>query len=101
MWLSCRGESYRGPGDGAYHLVSIAADAEGSFAGPAEPVQFENPPAADDFDSWMQAYGCIEPHGDDLVMFYNGDNFGAAGFGWALLPGGAQRGRSCQDRAAD
>jgi hypothetical protein len=88
LWLSRRGKSYRGPGDGAYHLVSIAADCQGSFAGPAEPVQFENPPVAGDFDSWMQAYACIVPHGEDLVMFYNGNDFGRAGFGWARLPGG-------------
>jgi hypothetical protein len=91
LWLSRRGESYRGPGEGAYHLVSIAADAQGSFAGPAEPIQLENPPAAGDFDSWMQAYACIVPYRDDLVMLYNGDDFGRAGFGWARLPGGAGR----------
>jgi hypothetical protein len=95
LWLSRRGDSYRGPGDGAYHLVSIAADTQDSFAGPAEPVRFENPPVAGDFDSWMQAYGCVVPHGEDLVMFYNGDDFGKAGFGWARLPGGraAEAGR--------
>jgi hypothetical protein len=88
LWLSRRGESYRGPGKGAYHLVSIAADAQGSFAGPADPVAFENPPGLGDFDSWMQAYACVVPHGEDLVMFYNGNGFGEAGFGWARLPGG-------------
>jgi hypothetical protein len=88
LWMSRRGESYRGPGDGAYHLVSIAADAQSSFGGPAEPVQFENPPVAGDFDSWMQAYACVVPHDEDLVMFYNGNDFGRAGFGWARLPGG-------------
>jgi hypothetical protein len=95
MWLSRRGHSYRGPGDGAYRLVSIAADTRGAFAGPAEPVQFANPPAAGDFDSWMQAYACIVPHGEDLVMLYNGNDFGRAGFGWARLPGGraAEAGR--------
>jgi hypothetical protein len=88
LWLSRRGESYRGPGEGAYHLASIAADAQGSFGGPAEPLRFENPPVAGEFDSWMQAYGCVVPHGEDLVMFYNGNDFGKAGFGWARLPGG-------------
>jgi hypothetical protein len=88
LWMSRRGESYRGPGDGAYHLVSIAADARGSFGGPVEPVQFENPPVTGDFDSWMQAYACVVPHGEDLVMFYNGNDFGRAGFGWARSPGG-------------
>jgi hypothetical protein len=51
-------------------------------------VQFENPPVTGDFDSWMQAYACVVPHGEDLVMFYNGNDFGRAGFGWARSPGG-------------
>jgi len=91
LWLSRRGESFRVPGGDAYHLVSIAADAQGLFSGTAEPVVFENPPNADDFDSWMQAYACIVPYGRDLVMLYNGNDFGRQGFGWARLPGGAPR----------
>jgi hypothetical protein len=43
-----------------------------------------------DFDSWMQAYGCVMPHGDDLIMIYNGNGFGGSGFGWTRLPGGAE-----------
>ena len=90
LLMSRRGESFRGPGEGAYQLVSIAADSQGSFSGTAEPVRFENPPGAGDFDSWMQAYACIVPHRDDLIMLYNGNDFGRAGFGWARLPGGVR-----------
>lgn len=90
LWMSRRGEAYRGPGEGAYQLVSIAADSQGSFSGPAEPVEFENPPGADDFDSWMQAYACVVPYKDDLVMVYNGNDFGRVGFGWARLTGEAR-----------
>jgi len=89
LWFSRRGEAYRGPGGSPYRLVSIAADECGGFSAPAEPVVFENPPEPSDFDGWMQAYACVAPHGEDLVMFYNGNDFGSGGFGWALLPGGA------------
>jgi hypothetical protein len=36
----------------------------------------------------------VLPYGDDLIMFYNGDEFGKAGFGWARLPGGARPARA-------
>lgn len=35
------------------------------------------------FDSEMQAYPCIIQHQDKKYMFYNGNNFGKAGFGLA------------------
>jgi hypothetical protein len=89
LWVSRRGEAYRGPGEGAYQLVSFAADNSGAFSESAEPVQFENPPGTGDFDSWMQAYACIVPYGRDLVMLYNGNDFGREGVGWARLPDGA------------
>jgi hypothetical protein len=90
LWFSRRGEVYRGVGDGAYRLASILADEHGGFSGAAEPVAYENPPETSDFDSWMQAYACVVPHRDDLIMFYNGDDFGRTGFGWARLAGGAK-----------
>jgi len=85
LWFSRRGVSHHGPGEGAYHLVSVPADARQSFAGQRERVQFENPPVAGDFDSWMQAYACIVSHCDEWIMFYNGDDFGQSGFGWSRL----------------
>jgi hypothetical protein len=91
LLTSRRGAAHREAGKEAYHLVSVAADARGSFSGAAEPLQFENPPREDDFDSWMQSYACIAPYKRDLVMFYNGNDFGREGFGWARLPGGASR----------
>ena len=90
LWFSRRGEAYRAAGDGAYRLLSIEANEHGALSGPAAPLRFDNPPGPGDFDSWMQAYSCVLPYGDDLVMFYNGDDFGRAGFGWARLPGGAR-----------
>jgi hypothetical protein len=94
LWFSCRGEAYRMAGDAAYRLMSVRLDEHGVACGDAEPVPFDNPPAAGDFDGTMQAYACVLPYGDDLIMFYNGDEFGKAGFGWARLPGGARPARA-------
>ncbi|MEA2905133.1 MAG: hypothetical protein QOI12_2520 [Alphaproteobacteria bacterium] len=88
LWFSRRGNAYRTPGDNAYRLMSIRVDERGASFGSAEPLVFDNPSAAGDFDSWMQAYACVIPHGEDLIMFYNGDGFGKTGFGWARLRGG-------------
>jgi hypothetical protein len=89
LWFCRRGADYRGPGEGAYRLYSMPIDEGGSLCQPIEPVVFENPPGPEDFDSWMQAYACILPCGRDLVMLYNGNDFGRDGFGWARLSGGA------------
>ena len=88
LYFSRRGENYRTAGDGAYRLMSVRVNDQGVAVGDAEPVEFDNPPAPGDFDGWMQAYACIAPYGGDLIMFYNGDDFGRAGFGWARLPRG-------------
>jgi hypothetical protein len=90
LWISRRGEIHRKGGEGAYHLASFGADEQGVFSDPAEPLVFEKPANADDFDSWMQCYACVMPYGRDLVMLYNGNDFGRGGFGWALMPGGAR-----------
>jgi hypothetical protein len=90
LWISLRGERFREPGAQAYRLASCPLNAEGLACGPIEPVVFENPPKVDEFDSWMQAYACVVPYKDDLIMVYNGDGFGASGFGWAVMPGGAR-----------
>jgi len=89
LWFSVRGEAYREPGDGAYRLASVLADERGTITGPSQPIVWENPPGSGDFDSWMQAYACVVPNGDDLIMLYNGNDFGRKGFGWARLHGGA------------
>ncbi len=100
LWFSRRGEEYRAAGDGAYRLMSVRVDGQGISFGEAKPVRFDNPPAPGDFDSWMQAYACVLPYKDDLIMFYNGDNFGRTGFGWARLAGGARPNRSPADGSA-
>jgi hypothetical protein len=90
LWFSRRGERYRSPDGDTYRLMSVRVDERGAALGTAEPVMFENPPASGDFDSWMQAYACIVPRDGELIMFYNGNDFGKAGFGWARLPADTQ-----------
>ncbi len=42
--------------------------------------------SATGWDSTMMDYCHILPHRQQLVMFYNGNGFGASGFGWATKP---------------
>lgn len=42
--------------------------------------------SADGWDSVMMDYCHIFPHQNQWVMFYNGNGFGASGFGYATLP---------------
>ena len=91
LWFCWRGRGYRDPafsGEG-YRLVWIDLDTNGIAVGQPTEVRFENPPASHEFDATAQAYPCIVPYGNDLIMVYNGDDFGARGFGWARLRGGA------------
>jgi hypothetical protein len=41
--------------------------------------------SADGWDSEMIAYASVVAHGDKVYMFYNGNNCGATGFGYAIL----------------
>jgi hypothetical protein len=41
--------------------------------------------SADGWDSQMLAYACVVRHRDKVYMFYNGNNCGATGFGYAVL----------------
>ncbi|ESX89640.1 hypothetical protein [Mesorhizobium sp. M1143] len=83
LWYSRRGRDFRDGGNEAYRLFSRLIDVRDGMAGEAEPVIFSNPPAAGDFDSWMQAYCCVMRRASGEVMFYNGNGFGEAGIGWA------------------
>jgi hypothetical protein len=84
VWFSRRGADFRRGGPGAYAIVHAPLAGGGTHAdGPIEPVVFENPPQPGDWDGEMQAYPCVMPLGDDLVLFYNGNHFGRAGLGWA------------------
>lgn len=86
LWSSARGAAFRNAGKEAYRMFSQPLSPQGIALGDIELVEFENPPASTDFDSWMQCYPCVVQHGDTEVMFYNGNDFGRDGVGWATRP---------------
>jgi hypothetical protein len=88
LWYSSRS------GRGDYRIVTAALDPDGIAIGAGAPLVFSNPPVAGDFDDAMQCYACVVPHGDDLVMVYNGNDFGRVGFGWARAAGAWHAGAS-------
>lgn len=103
LWYSKRGASqFRSPGEASYHLWEGRLSQDGACLETAVPLTFLNPPRAGDWDGWMQAYSCVIPWRDDLVMLYNGNDFGRGGFGRAVLKGGARAHRAslAQERAA-
>lgn len=83
LWYSLRGNDYREGSSEPYHIVSQPLDQDGIAVGAPEPVCFVNPPVRGDHDDWMQAYACIMDYEDTQIMFYNGNDFGRAGMGWA------------------
>ncbi|MGY5810798.1 hypothetical protein ACXHXG_24200 [Rhizobium sp. LEGMi198b] len=86
LWYSLRGAEFRQNGDAAYRIVSQPLGRDGVALGTPEFVSFINPPAAGDFDDWMQAYACIQNYENIQIMLYNGNDFGRAGIGWATRP---------------
>lgn len=90
LWFCSRGGiRFRQPGKSAYRLQEATLCQTQPDAMARQEVAFANPPSKGDWDEWMQAYPCVEPLGEDLVMLYNGNGFGRGGFGRATLPGGA------------
>lgn len=87
MWFSHRGiERFRSAEGEAYRLQGAhSADGRHWQRAPGD-IVWSAPPRPGDWDGWMQAYPCVVPHRDRLVMFYNGNDFGRGGFGWASAP---------------
>jgi hypothetical protein len=84
LWFSRRGADFRRAGDGAYRIEGLPFQFDADRIGePSEPIQFANPPVQGDFDDWMQSYACVASRGEERIMFYNGNDFGRDGFGWA------------------
>ncbi len=82
MWYSVRGpKSYRRNRSSSYRI---------GYAESTDGIYFErkNPLAgldvsAEGWDSEMVAYPNVIRQGEKLLMFYNGNGFGASGLGWA------------------
>ncbi len=100
LWYCSRGgERFREPGLTAYRLRHATTNRDGGRIS-NKAIEFQNPPAGGEWDDWMQAYPCVEALGKDLIMFYNGNDFGRGGFGYARLVGGAKRLQSPVQRAS-
>lgn len=74
MWFCIRGDRYR---------IACAESHDGLVWQRVG----ERPPSVADWDSEMQAYPMVLRDGDGWVMFYNGNGYGASGFGYALAEG--------------
>jgi hypothetical protein len=75
MWFSYRGKSYR---------IGYAESLDGrSWQRLDKLCNLE--PSGSGWDATSVEYPCVIKHDDQLFMFYNGDRFGATGFGIALL----------------
>ena len=86
LWFSHRSRrDFRTDVDAAYRIMEIDLDSSGAPESAPRLLRFANPPGPGDWDGLMQAYPSILPLGSGHVMFYNGNGFGASGFGWATL----------------
>lgn len=91
MWFSRRGlHDFRDAGGQNYRIASASAPDGLHWQRGAEDLRWAAPCSPDDWDSWMQAYPCVLPLGKEWIMFYNGNDFGRGGFGWARAPQGTR-----------
>jgi hypothetical protein len=86
MWFCCRGwRNAAGIPEPPYRL-GLALSTDGSTWRRQDGLlRLENPAQSGDWDSEMQAYPCVVPHGRKLLLFYNGNGFGQSGFGFARV----------------
>lgn len=75
MWYAIRGERYR---------IGYAESADGlNWERLDHTLVWLDAPG--DWESEEQAYPCVLRQGNDWYMLYNGNRYGATGFGWARL----------------
>jgi hypothetical protein len=99
MWLSHRGaDGFRSAGAQAYRIQSAYSADGHEWQRDSGDLVWAPSPQGCDWDGWMQAYPCVLPLGDEWVMFYNGNDFGSDGFGWARSPRVAAINRSSDSR---
>jgi hypothetical protein len=75
MWFSARGEAYR---------IGYAESDDGLTWQRLDEAAGISPPSTG-WDAGMQAYPAVATVGGRTIMLYNGDDFGRAGLGWAVL----------------
>lgn len=82
MWYAVRGEHYR---------IGYAESPDGlHWERMDQHLVWQGPAGA--WESDEQAYPCVLRHGSDWYMLYNGNRYGATGFGWARLVRGGPHG---------
>ena len=82
MWYAVRGEHYR---------IGYAESPDGlHWERMDQHLVWQG--AAGAWESDEQAYPCVLRHGSDWYMLYNGNRYGATGFGWARLVRGGPHG---------
>ncbi|QSX77453.1 glycoside hydrolase family protein [Agrilutibacter solisilvae] len=85
LWFSARGASeFRGPSADAYRLYRSPLNGPTVRPEDIAPVRFAPSPQPGDWDDWMQVAACVVRDGNSRVMFYNGNDFSRAGFGYAV-----------------
>jgi hypothetical protein len=88
MWFSSRGRlGEDGLPDPPYRLAYARSGDGITWRRLDRFLSFENPPQPGDWDSRMQEYPCAVADGDEFLVFYNGNGFGQAGFGFARARG--------------
>lgn len=75
MWFACRGERYR---------IGCARSNDLGASWQRADEEFGLAPQDDGWDSDMTCYPCVFHHAGQLWMLYNGNGYGATGFGLAL-----------------
>jgi hypothetical protein len=83
MWFCYRGSQDFRDGKDSYKIGYAESDDAVNWV--REDARAGIAPTPDAWDSSMQAYPALLEVGSDLYMFYNGNGFGASGFGVAVL----------------
>jgi hypothetical protein len=80
MWMSARAL------DGSYRM-SYARSGDGGRNWVRDDASAGIAPSPEGWDSEMVAYPCVQPVGDETYLLYNGNGYGATGFGVARAVG--------------
>lgn len=93
-WFSVRGRyQFRNPSGETYRLQTATSLDGMSWQRDTESFQWSPPPdPACDWDGWMQTNPCVLAYGGRWLLFYNGNDFGGRGVGWASRAGSGTSG---------
>src|SRR5262249_37093842 len=83
MWFCHRGSKQFRDGKSAYRMGYARSTDLRTWSRDDDAAGIDVSPSG--WDSTMIAYPCVVETPLGMTMFYNGNGFGAAGFGWATL----------------